>query len=129
MKRKVCYKSLLQAAVISADVAASAPAVSASDSYGAAAAFPQTSVAASDSYGVVDASSDSWPAAASEDSFALASSQSFEPSSYSAVSSEPVITDNSVAAAGDSYGSPRGPAPSSYDALDVPSLAGKLYYA
>jgi len=81
-------------------------------------------VAASDSYGVVDASSDSWPAAASEDSFALASSQSFEPSSYSAVSSEPVITDNSVAAAGDSYGSPRAPAPSSYDAPAVPSLAG-----
>jgi len=38
-------------------------------------------------------------------------------SSYSAAASEPVINDNSF----DSYGSPRSPAPSSYDAPAVPA--------
>ena len=40
-----------------------------------------------------------------------------EPSSYAAIPSEPVINDNSF----DSYGSPRSPAPSSYDAPAVPA--------
>ena len=118
------------AAPVIQDFAASSPAVSASDEYGApeapvlqntAASAPVQS--ASDSYGSPTA--DILPAP-SQNNIVSADS------GYGAPSGEPIIQDNSFAPSavvestapvGDSYGSPRDPAPSSYDAPAVPSAS------
>lgn len=128
---------------------APAPAASAPDSYGAPTAdvLPASSVPvgvpaapASDGYGaptadVLPASSNQAPAASAPNSYGaptadvLPASSDTESNSYGAPADGPIIQDNSFAPSavveatvsiGDSYGSPRDPAPSSYDAPAVP---------
>ena len=137
-----------------ADPISSGSSVSASDEYGAPQADPissGSSVSASDDYGAPQATpissgsesnyAASAPVAAADDysvpqaaviqADTVVADTYNEPSSYASIpvqdsyeaGSEPIITDNSA----DSYGSPRSPAPSSYDAPAVPAGRNSRY--